>query len=106
MSAALESDEMSYPISIQPGGTISSVGVHTEQNFSFSPGEAYDKNLTYKSGRCPARHYAERLLREEIPQRYAIEDIITHEFDLAEGTRAYEVFDKKLDNCIKAVLIP
>jgi threonine dehydrogenase-like Zn-dependent dehydrogenase len=91
---------------IRPGGTISSVGVHTEQNFSFSPGEAYDKNLTYKSGRCPARYYAEKLLREEIPQRYAIDDIITHEFQLAEGARAYEVFDKKLDNCIKAVLIP
>jgi threonine dehydrogenase-like Zn-dependent dehydrogenase len=91
---------------LRPGGTISSVGVHTEQNFSFSPGEAYDKNLTYKSGRCPARYYAEKLLREEVPQRYAIEDIITHEFDLIEGTRAYEVFDKKLDNCIKAVLIP
>jgi threonine dehydrogenase-like Zn-dependent dehydrogenase len=91
---------------LRPGGTISSVGVHTEQNFSFSPGDAYDKNLTYKSGRCPARYYAEKLLREGVPQRYAIEDIITHEFNLAEGTRAYDVFDKKLDNCIKAVLVP
>lgn len=91
---------------IRPGGTISSVGVHTEKNFSFSPGEAYDKNLTYKSGRCPARYYAEKLLREEVPQRYAIENIITHQFALAEGTKAYETFDKKLNNCIKAVLIP
>jgi threonine dehydrogenase-like Zn-dependent dehydrogenase len=91
---------------IRPGGTISSVGVHTEKNFSFSPGEAYDKNLTYKSGRCPARFYAEKLLREGIPQRYAIEDIITHQFELAEGARAYEIFDRKLDNCIKAVLVP
>jgi threonine dehydrogenase-like Zn-dependent dehydrogenase len=91
---------------IRPGGTISSVGVHTEKNFSFSPGEAYDKNLTYKSGRCPARYYAEKLLREEVPQRYAIENIITHQFALAEGTKAYETFDKKLDNCIKAVLVP
>jgi threonine dehydrogenase-like Zn-dependent dehydrogenase len=91
---------------LRPGGTISSVGVHTEQNFSFSPGEAYDKNLTYKSGRCPARYYADKLLREEIPQRYPIENVITHQFQLVEGTRAYEVFDKKLDNCIKAALIP
>ena len=90
---------------IRPGGTISSVGVHTASNFSFSPGEAYDKNLTYKSGRCPARFYSEKLLREQIPQRYSIEDIITHQFALHEGAKAYEVFDKKLDNCIKAVLI-
>jgi threonine dehydrogenase-like Zn-dependent dehydrogenase len=91
---------------IRPGGTISSVGVHTDKNFSFSPGDAYDKNLTYKSGRCPARYYAEKLLRDGVPQRYAIQNIITHEFALADGTKAYETFDRKLDNCIKAVLIP
>ena len=89
---------------LRPGGTISSVGVHKAQHFSFSPGEAYDKNLIYKSGRCPARYYAEKLLKEEVPQRYAIEDIITHQFSLKEGAKAYEVFDKKLDNCIKAIL--
>jgi len=90
---------------IRPGGIISSVGVHTAENFSFSPGEAYDKNLVYKSGRCPARFYSEKLLREEVPQRYAIEDIITHQFALEEGAKAYEVFDKKLDGCIKPVLM-
>jgi threonine dehydrogenase-like Zn-dependent dehydrogenase len=89
---------------IRPGGTISSVGVHTAPHFSFSPGEAYDKNLIYKSGRCPARYYAEKLLKEEVPQQYMIEDIITHQFSLSEGAKAYDVFDKKLDNCIKAVL--
>jgi threonine dehydrogenase-like Zn-dependent dehydrogenase len=91
---------------LRPGGTISSVGVHTANHFSFSPGEAYDKNLIYKTGRCPARHYAEKLLREEVPQRYAIEEIITHRFSMADGAKAYRVFDEKLDNCIKAVLVP
>jgi len=90
---------------IRPGGTISSVGVHTTNNFSFAPGEAYDKNLTYKSGRCPARYYSEKLLHEQLPQRYAIQDIITHQFSLREGAKAYEVFDKKMDNCIKAILL-
>jgi len=91
---------------VRPGGVISSVGVHTAKTFSFSPGEAYDKNLTYKSGRCPARFLSEKLLREEVPQRYPIDDIITHQFALKDGARAYEVFDKKLENCIKAVLMP
>lgn len=90
---------------IRPGGTISSVGVHTAQHFSFSPGQAYDKNLIYKSGRCPAHYYAEKLLREEVAQQYPIEDIITHQFSLEEGAKAYEVFDKKMDSCIKAVLL-
>jgi threonine dehydrogenase-like Zn-dependent dehydrogenase len=91
---------------LRPGGIISSVGVHTAKNFSFSPGEAYDKNLVYKIGRCPAHYYAEKLLREQVIQRYPVEKIITHRFSLTEGARAYEVFDKKMDNCIKAVLHP
>ena len=91
---------------LRPGGTISSVGVHTAKNFSFSPGEAYDKNLIYKIGRCPAHYYAEKLLREQVIQRYPAEKIITHHFKLDHGVKAYEVFDKKLDKCIKAVLHP
>ncbi|HET9746313.1 MAG TPA: alcohol dehydrogenase catalytic domain-containing protein [Chitinophagaceae bacterium] len=91
---------------LRPGGTISSVGVHSASHFSFSPSEAYDKNLVYKSGRCPAHYYSEKLLREEVIQRYPVEKIISHHFQLKDGTRAYEVFDKKLENCIKAVLHP
>jgi threonine dehydrogenase-like Zn-dependent dehydrogenase len=91
---------------LRPGGTISSVGVHSAKHFSFSPVEAYDKNLVYKIGRCPARYYAEKLLREGVVQRYPIEDIITHRFTLQDGAKAYEVFDKKTDNCIKPILIP
>ncbi|HEU5164686.1 MAG TPA: alcohol dehydrogenase family protein [Chitinophagaceae bacterium] len=91
---------------LRPGGTISSVGVHTAKNFSFSPGEAYDKNLVYKIGRCPAHYYIEKLLREQIIQRCPAEKIITHHFTLNDGAKAYEVFDKKLDTCIKTVLHP
>jgi len=91
---------------LRPGGIISSVGVHTAKNFSFSPGEAYDKNLVYKIGRCPAHYYAEKLLREQVIQRYPVEKIITHHFGLTDGAKAYDLFDKKTDNCIKAVLHP
>lgn len=91
---------------LRPGGIISSVGVHSAKHFSFSPVEAYDKNLVYKIGRCPAHYYAEKLLREEIIQHYAVENIITHRFALQDGARAYEVFDKKMENCIKPILLP
>jgi threonine dehydrogenase-like Zn-dependent dehydrogenase len=91
---------------LRPGGIISSVGVHTAKNFSFSPVEAYDKNLTYKIGRCPARYYAEKLIREEVIQRYNAEKIITHRFELEKGAEAYTIFANKLDNCIKPVLLP
>jgi threonine dehydrogenase-like Zn-dependent dehydrogenase len=95
--------QMAYKL-VRPGGIISSVGVHTAKHFSFSPGQAYDKNITYKSGRCPARFYAEKLIREEIIQRYPVEDTITHRFRLEDGAKAYSVFSGKTDNCIKPVL--
>ncbi|HSU27973.1 MAG TPA: alcohol dehydrogenase family protein [Chitinophagaceae bacterium] len=91
---------------VRPGGIISSVGVHTATQFPFSPIEAYDKNLTFTIGRCPAKYYAERLIKDELIQQLPVEDIITHRFPLSEGKHAYEVFDKKLDNCIKALLVP
>lgn len=88
------------------GGTISTVGVHTSQHFSFSPIEAYDKNLTFKIGRCPARHYMSKLMEKARTYDEQISSVITHDFSLKEGVEAYRIFDKKEDGCIKAVLIP
>lgn len=97
--------QLAYEL-VRPGGIISSVGVHTEKHFTFSPGQAYDKNLIYKSGRCPAYFYADKLLREQVIQQYPVEKILTHRFPMENGAEAYETFDKKIDNCIKAILIP
>jgi len=46
-----------------------------------------------------------KIVVEEVAQRNPIENIITHQFSLQEGAKAYEVFDKKLNNCIKAILL-
>ena len=95
---------------VRPGGTISAAGVHTEDRFAFSPGEVYDKNLTYTAGRCPARAYAEPLLSALAdPDRPAYSSparMITHEMSLEDGPSGYEVFDQKRDGCIKIVLVP
>ena len=90
---------------VRPGGTISTVGVHTTEHFAFSPVEAYNKNLTYKIGRCPARFYAEKLIRNQAVQRYDFTSVITHRFSLKDGVEAYRIFDKKEDNCLKAILV-
>lgn len=91
---------------IRPGGTISVVGVHTDEVFAFSPTEAYDKNLTYRVGRCPARRYMEELapmIRERDP---GITRVISHRMALADAAEAYRLFDEKQDACIKVVLEP
>lgn len=91
---------------VRPGGIISTVGVHTEKVIAFSPVEAYNKNITYKIGRCSARHYMERLLPVVRAKKYDLTAVITHRLPLSEGVRGYEIFDKKVDSCIKVVLKP
>lgn len=91
---------------VRPGGVVSAVGVHTEPTFPFSPTEAYDKNLTYRAGRCPARHYMERLLPLVRDRKYDLGSIVSHRLPLAEGVRGYELFEKKLEGCTKVILRP
>lgn len=98
-----EATKMAFQL-VRPGGIISTVGVHTDREFAFTPVEAYDKNITFNIGRCPARFYMERLIRKLEDNKLDPGRIITHQFDLTEGKHAYEIFDKKEDNCLKIVL--
>jgi len=91
---------------VRPGGTLSVVGVHTENTFSFSPVEAYDKNLTYRVGRCPARRLASELLPLVQRRDFDFGAILSHRLGLDDGAEAYRIFDQKLDGCIKVSLIP
>jgi len=90
----------------RPGGVLAAVGVHTEGHLSIAPGELYDKNLTYRAGRCPARSLLPRALALVRSGRYPYERIVSHRMPLADGPRAYDIFDRKLDGCTKAVLVP
>ena len=91
---------------VRPGGIISSVGVHTSDQFSFSPVDAYNMNITYKSGRCPARFYMDILIPKLENWPFNLDMIYTHELQLRDGKRAYEIFDKKLENSLKVLLLP
>jgi len=89
---------------VRSGGIISVVGVHNEEHFAFSPNDAYDKNLTYKVGRCPARYYMEKLIPLVQKKKYDLTSIFSHRLPLAEGPRGYKIFAEKLEGCTKVVL--
>lgn len=91
---------------VRPGGTVSAVGVHTEAAFPFAPGEAYDKNLTYRLGRCPARAWTGRALELARRTEAPLERVFSHSLPLAEGPRGYELAARRLDGCIKVLLVP
>jgi 2-desacetyl-2-hydroxyethyl bacteriochlorophyllide A dehydrogenase len=91
---------------LRAGGTLSVVGVHHEERLSFSPVVAYDKNLTYRIGRCPARSVMEELIPVVRRKRFDLASIISHRLPLDRGVEAYEMFANKTHGCTKVVLRP
>lgn len=91
---------------LRPGGVLSSIGVHTEPQFPFSPVDAYNKNLTYRSGRCPARHYMQQLLPLVQAKAWPFTAIISHRMPLQQGVEAYKMFAERREGVIKIVLDP
>ena len=91
---------------VRPGGTIAVVGVHTDPQFTFSPVDAYNRNLTYRVGRCPARRYMEELLPLLAGGKYDFARLLSHHLPLSEGARGYRIFADKAEACTKVVLTP
>ena len=91
---------------VRPGGVIAVPGVHTEAQFAFSPAEAYDKNLTYRTGRCPARTYIPEALELAESLGEELGSIITHRLPLEKGPGAYQMFGERQDGCVKVLLYP
>ena len=88
---------------LRPGGVIAAIGCHSAPTFAFSPSEAYDKNVTYRTGRCPARHYMDLLTPRVVAEMSDIAAVVTHRFAPQDCVRAYDVFAQHRDGCIKAV---
>jgi threonine dehydrogenase-like Zn-dependent dehydrogenase len=100
-----EASALAYAL-VRVGGTISAPGVHNEPQFAITPGQMYDKNLTYRAGRAPARAYMERVLAVLRARRFDLGALFSHRLPLAEGPRGYELFDQKKERCTKVLLVP
>lgn len=95
--------EVAYQ-AVRPGGIMSVIGCHCTPHFAFSPADAYDKNLTYKTGRCSARHYMTALTDRVANGEFDLSGFITHRFAVSDSQRAYDVFSNQKDGCTKAVI--
>jgi threonine dehydrogenase-like Zn-dependent dehydrogenase len=91
---------------VRVGGTIAAPGVHNEPHLAFSPGEIYDKNLTYRAGRAPARAYMERILGLLGAKTLDLGPLFSHRIELFEAPRGYQIFDQKRERCTKVLLVP
>lgn len=114
---------------LRPAGCLASQGVHTGSCWPWTPVEAYDRNLTFRAGRCPARRVAGELLEELFGgggggggeedggngarKREGQEQLIakalrvfTHRMPMSEGAEGYEMFAARRDGCVKVALDP
>ena len=90
----------------RPDATVSIAGYHTAEVYPLPIQAAYGKNLSFKIGRCHARHYIDVLLPRVLAGRFRHTDIITHELPLSEGARAYQIFSERREDAIKVLLTP
>lgn len=91
---------------VRKGGTVVLVGVYGARYNNFPLGDFFSRNITLKMGQCPAHAYIDKIYNLIIKGQFHPEDIITHRLTLDKGEYAYEIFDKKEDNCIKVLLKP
>jgi threonine dehydrogenase-like Zn-dependent dehydrogenase len=88
------------------GGTVSIVGVFVGFVDKFPLGAAMNKALTLRMGQMHAQRYIPMLLDRiavgEVDPAY----LATHPMPLDNGPRGYEMFEKKQDGCLRAVLHP
>jgi alcohol dehydrogenase len=88
------------------GGRIGAVGVHTEPHLALSPGEIYDRNMTYAAGRCPARRLLPDALELAVREAAIMTLLVTHRLPLEAGVEAYGRLASREEGWGKVVLLP
>ncbi|WP_257455005.1 zinc-dependent alcohol dehydrogenase [Archangium lipolyticum] len=86
------------------GGIVSIMGVYGALVDKFPMGAAMNKGLTLRMGQMHAQRYLDRLIghveRGEVDPSF----VATHRMALDEAPRAYDMFKKKKDHCLRVVL--
>lgn len=91
---------------VRRGGIVSVVGVYGSPYDNFPVHRIFDKGLTMRFGQAPVQKYIDELFDLVKNDKVVLNDIISHRLPLAEASRAYDIFKKKEDDCVKVVLKP
>ena len=93
-------------LSCRSGGTVSVAGVYGNLVDKFPIGAIVNRSLTIRSGQTHVHRYMrplmDRIERGEIDPTF----IITHRMPLDQAPEAYDIFNRKEDDCLKVVLRP
>lgn len=91
---------------VRRGGTVTTVGVYATTYDNFPFGQMFEKGIKWRGGQVPVQKYIDDLLKLVVDGKVVLEDIITHRMPLSDAAKAYDIFNKKEDDCVKVVLKP
>ena len=92
--------------SVKKGGIVSVVGVYGPTDNLVPIGNVVNKGLTIRANQASVKRLLPRLIEHIQAGRIDPKAIVTHRIPLEEVADAYHIFSKKLDHCIKPILIP
>lgn len=88
------------------GDVVSVPGVYAGFIHGFMFGDAFEKGIEFRMGQTHVQHHLPRLLSHIQAGELQPSIIISHRLPLSQAAAAYEMFDKKQDDCRKVVLTP
>jgi S-(hydroxymethyl)glutathione dehydrogenase/alcohol dehydrogenase len=91
---------------VRKGGTIQITGAYGARYNAFPLGDIFQRNINVRSGQAPVIPIIPKLHKLISEGKVDPGDVITHVIPLSEAKRGYELFDDRLDGCIKVVLKP
>ncbi|MDT0644792.1 zinc-dependent alcohol dehydrogenase [Zunongwangia sp. F363] len=92
--------------SVKKGGIVSIVGVYGPIDALVPIGNVLNKGITIRANQASVKRLLPRLIKHVKDGNINPKELITHRIPLEEVAEGYHIFSKKLDNCIKPVLIP
>lgn len=92
--------------SVKKGGIVSVVGVYGPIDALVPMGNVLNKGITIRANQASVKRLLPRMIKHVESGVLDPKAIITHRIPLEEIAEGYHIFSRKLDNCIKPVLIP
>jgi S-(hydroxymethyl)glutathione dehydrogenase/alcohol dehydrogenase len=91
---------------VRRGGRVTVVGVYGGVYDNFPLGQMLDKGITLRTGQALVHGHIDELMKLVEMGALVLDDIITHPLPLSEAPRAYDIFNRKEEGCVKVVLKP
>ncbi|MDT0688680.1 zinc-dependent alcohol dehydrogenase [Salegentibacter sp. F188] len=92
--------------SVKKGGIVSIVGVYGPINALVPIGNVLNKGITIRANQASVKRLLPKLTEHVKNGILNPKAMITHRIPLEDVAEGYHIFSRKLDNCIKPVLIP